>query len=517
MTIPRPRPRPSAASSRGATLACATLLAGAVAAAGPAATPGGGASPAIGPAPAAAVEAPARAPAPSVPMPIDGGDFGTVSILPPVGDDDIRSVALFLADTDGADLGASVMRERLTQLNTLVVPVDPKDWLATLEPDADGCADLAGDLDALAHAAEASAGVKGWIAPMIVSRGTGSPLAYAALLQSSSAAFKGAVSVDFCPHLATSARLCTGNELEGEPLARGSGTSLDAVSQSPAPWTVLHAASDTSCHGIDVPAFVRGIEGASYVELPDATGRYAANASLMVPFEHAYLAVAGSDSAMTIGAEALPAELRDLPITEIVDPRAKPGDTFAILYSGDGGWAGLDDGVAKALAAAGVPTVGVSSLKYFWKEREPNAMAADFERIATRYAKDWKRSRVVLVGYSFGADAAPFIATRLEKNAGPSLAALGLISPGLEASFQFHVSDWLHIDGAGAPIPPEMAKLDPALPIVCAYGRDEADDSLCTTAAVPTGAARDFDGGHHLGGDYAGIAEDLLAALSVSR
>ena len=473
---------------------------------------------ASGPAPAQRSAAPPPAPAatPSVPVPIDGGPFGTVEVLPPAGGAEIRSVALFLADAGGGDLGATLMRRRLTELNALVVPVDPRGWLAAMGEGADGCADLAGDLSALARTAEAAAGVTGYIAPMLVSRAQGSPLAYAAMLQAQPDAFKGAVSVDFCPHLAASVPLCPGTALAGSPLPRGEGLALDAVAQAPFPWTVLHAKADRSCRRVDVPGFVAGIEGASYVEVPGATARYAADAALMSPFEQAYLSVAGSDSSLATAADSLPAPLRDLPLTEVVDPKAPTGDAFAIMYSGDGGWADLDAGVARRLAAAGVPTVGVSSLKYFWRARDPDGMAKDFRRIADHYAAAWKRSRVMLVGYSLGADVAPFIASRATSGPGASLAALGLLSPGREASFQFHLTDWLKAADDGAPIAPEIGRIDASMPVACAYGTSEADASLCTTDALkrPKAAVKAFDGGHHLAGDYDGIATLLLGSLS---
>jgi type IV secretory pathway VirJ component len=39
---------------------------------------------------------------------------------------------------------------------------------------------------------------------------------------------------------------------------------------------------------------------------------------------------------------------------------------MAVMYSGDGGWVGLDRDVAAVLAKAGVPVVGIDSLSYFW-------------------------------------------------------------------------------------------------------------------------------------------------------
>ena len=54
-------------------------------------------------------------------------------------------------------------------------------------------------------------------------------------------------------------------------------------------------------------------------------------------------------------------------------PGATATDSFAIVMSGDGGWAGLDKDVAQALSAHGIPVVGLDSLRYFWSPRTPEA------------------------------------------------------------------------------------------------------------------------------------------------
>ena len=58
-----------------------------------------------------------------------------------------------------------------------------------------------------------------------------------------------------------------------------------------------------------------------------------------------------------------PASLADLPLVEV--RAATAGPTFAVLLSGDGGWAGLDKKVAAALAEKGIDVVGVDSLALF--------------------------------------------------------------------------------------------------------------------------------------------------------
>jgi hypothetical protein len=75
----------------------------------------------------------------------------------------------------------------------------------------------------------------------------------------------------------------------------------------------------------------------------------------------ARIAAVLSALALTSGAPLPgPAKSDQIPVTS-----DKAGDTLAVLYSGDGGWAPLDQKVARYLADNGVPTVGVNSLTLF--------------------------------------------------------------------------------------------------------------------------------------------------------
>jgi type IV secretory pathway VirJ component len=84
-------------------------------------------------------------------------------------------------------------------------------------------------------------------------------------------------------------------------------------------------------------------------------------------------------------------------------------DSVVVLVSGNGGRAGLD----RELAAQGVSRAGFNSLRYFWHLRAPEEAARDFARVLEHYHADWKRTRFILIGYSFGAAVATFIVNRL--------------------------------------------------------------------------------------------------------
>jgi type IV secretory pathway VirJ component len=126
------------------------------------------------------------------------------------------------------------------------------------------------------------------------------------------------------------------------------------------------------------------------------------------------------------------------------------------------------------------------------------------------YVARWKRNKVIAVGYSQGADVLSFAINRLPPESRERITKTVLISPGVLATFEFHVSSWLGASG-DVPILPEALRLS-AANTLCLYGHDEGD-SLCPKLAdskVPTLA---LPGGHHYNGDYAHVAAAILEQL----
>src|SRR5262249_56870438 len=106
-----------------------------------------------------------------------------------------------------------------------------------------------------------------------------------------------------------------------------------------------------------------------------------------------------------------PASLAELPVVEV---EATPGaaqpsssDAFAVLLSGDGGWAGIDKQVAGLLADRGVPTAGRPSLRRFWTPRTPAGLGQGLGRIVRDYAFHWQRRARGAGGHSQGGAGLP--------------------------------------------------------------------------------------------------------------
>ena len=207
----------------------------------------------------------------------------------------------------------------------------------------------------------------------------------------------------------------------------------------------------------------------------------------------------------------VPSALSDLPIVTVAaQPGIAPSDTFAILLSGDGGWAGLDKEVADALAASGIPVIGLDSLRYFWSSRTPQGLAADLDRMAHYYLPQLGKQRVMLIGYSQGADVLPFAVNRLSAATRSHVALTAVIGLSEHALFEFHVSSWISDDDSGPPTLPEVERIT-GMPVLCIYGEGETD-TLCPKLDPHKVTIVKLKGGHHFDGNYAGLAQAILAA-----
>jgi type IV secretory pathway VirJ component len=192
-------------------------------------------------------------------------------------------------------------------------------------------------------------------------------------------------------------------------------------------------------------------------------------------------------------------------------------DTFVVFLSGDGGWRPLDVNVSKRLAAAGLPVVGFLSSDYLRTRRTPEQAAADLARVVREYSAKWNRPRVLLVGFSRGADILPFMAARLPQEVRARVALIALLGAEPEIDFKYHPS-WIpfyHPHEPQFPVEPEVEKLR-GTKVLCIRGNTEAD-SLCRLLEPSLAEAVAIAGGHHFGGHYEQVAKAILSASAAAR
>lgn len=206
------------------------------------------------------------------------------------------------------------------------------------------------------------------------------------------------------------------------------------------------------------------------------------------------------------------ATIEQLPLVEL---RASPdnSDVFAIILSGDGGWADLDRDFGKTFQLRGLSTVGFDCLKYFWKPREPVEVSQDLETAIRFYMKSWHKKQVVLVGYSFGADWLPFLVNRLPADLQEQVRQVVLLAPGESANLEIKAGDWLReVDRPGAlKVEPEATQIK--LPLLCVYGAEEENRSICRRLNAPKIQILRMPGGHHFDNQYATIEDIILRPI----
>ncbi|HWA23940.1 MAG TPA: AcvB/VirJ family lysyl-phosphatidylglycerol hydrolase [Caulobacterales bacterium] len=207
----------------------------------------------------------------------------------------------------------------------------------------------------------------------------------------------------------------------------------------------------------------------------------------------------------------LPAEVSDLPIVA-VDPIDGEKDTrFAIWLSGDGGWGDMERQTTALMARRGVPTAGVNTLRYFWDRRSPEEAARAVERIERAFSARWRRSRFILIGFSFGADMAPLVAERLRPDVRAQLDSAVLLSPTLRASLQVSPRTWLGFGGEHN-VEQTIASLT-SVPIVCARGV-KAAAAACPKTSKAGLRVVVLPGGHSLQDDWPMVAQLALGRAS---
>jgi type IV secretory pathway VirJ component len=501
------------------------------------------------------------------------GLFTDIQLLRPAGT--VQQFVLLLAAAitpSAAELAKAVSMQRAGAM-VAIVPLAP--FYRRLAAQDGECTYAVGAFENLSRHLQAYAQVPGYLRPMLVGSGPTAAFAYAVLAQAPAGIFAAGLSDGFCPQLALRPPLCASGALRWKAGASAGSVELLPATALPAPWAALPgntgatgaggdergavaragagagagadaragagagarvgsearagagasaaAAADTTCTPAQAEAFVQRVPQAQWavalapaVPAPPATPATrapatppatptasAASTVSTAAFDAAYAKLAIPQAAPP----PPPTQLADLPLIEY--PVASTGARFVVLLSGDGGWAAIDKGLADAIVAQGLPVVGLDSLRYFWRARTPEGLAADLDRIIRHHAARWKRPEVILIGYSQGADVLPFALNRLPAATRASVRLTALLGLGEKASFEFHLANWIGPSG-DRPIAPEARRLA-AADTLCVYGEEERD-SLCPKLAPAHVRPLALAGGHHFGGDYAAIAQKILAA-----
>lgn len=429
--------------------------------------------------------------------------FGTVSLYRPASAP--TSVVLFFSGDGGWNQGVVEMARATAANGALVLGIDTPHYLKAADAMGDRCSYFAADAEALSQFAQKSLGLAHYQPPILIGYSSGAGLAYAAAAQAPDNTFSGALSIAFDPMLPTRTEPCDRNGLTSTQGPNGHGRRLSPVSKLPVPWVILQGDDDIVSPVDSVVSFTKGITGSQLVRLAHVGHGFSKPITWMPEFRDALARLAAPPANGTPGAAA---PLGELPVVELPVPE-NPGDYFAIVLSGDGGWASIDKQIGEELVKSGIPTVGLNSLQYFWQKRTPDEISADLQRMIRHYQATFHREKVILVGYSLGADVLPLMASRLPASLLDQIQLIAFLGLEHQTDLEFRMGDWLAAEhNSSYKLMPEVQKLQ-GHPLLCVYGSKEGD-TLCPD--LPAGLAEvvEIKGGHHFDGDFRGLARLIM-------
>lgn len=422
-------------------------------------------------------------------------------------------VALFVSGDGGWNLGVVDMARDLASLDALIVGIDIGHFIKEMENSRESCLYPAADFEALSKFVQQKLEYPSYRTPILIGYSSGATLIYASLVQAPPNTFLGGISLGFCPDLPLIKTMCRGSGLEWTAGPKGKGYSFLPAKTLEVPWIALQGTIDQVCDPKSTERFVKLVPLGETMILPKVGHGFSVPRNWMPQFKKAFAKMtAGAekeDAASMAKPDGKPSPLSDLPLIEV--PAAGAGtDMMAVIITGDGGWGVTDRGIGRGLAAEGIPVVGLNSLRYFWTRRTPEQAAADLERILQHYSALWKRTKVAVIGYSFGADVLPFLLNRISRENLSKIEVVAFLGLSSTADFQFHMTDWLisRKRSTALPVRPELEKLR-GKRILCFYGTED-DDALCGELDPGLAKAVAIQGGHRFGKGYQPIVDAIL-------
>jgi type IV secretory pathway VirJ component len=399
------------------------------------------------------------------------------------------------------------MARELSSLDALVVGINITHYLKELEKSPEKCSYPAADFELLSKFIQKKLNFPSYVTPVLLGYSSGATLVYATLVQAPSNTFRGAISLGFCPDLLLTKPFCRGSGLEWKPGPKGNGYSFLPAITLEIPWIALQGTIDQVCDPAATESYVKQVKHGEIVLLPKVGHGFSVPRDWLPQFKQSFSSIVQRKD---VNLQPPPvAELKDLPLVEIPASGTGKG-IMAVEISGDGGWGITDRGIGNSLVGQGIPVVGLNSLQYFWTRRTPESSSKDLERIIRYYLATWKKDKVILIGYSQGADVLPFIISRLPEEIRSRVELVVLLGPDETVDFEFHLTDWLgdFSTKTSLQVLPEVKKLK-GMKIICFYGKEE-EETLCKSLDSKIAEVIPVEGGHRMRGRYEPVVESIL-------
>ncbi|MEP7141732.1 MAG: AcvB/VirJ family lysyl-phosphatidylglycerol hydrolase [Ferruginibacter sp.] len=200
-----------------------------------------------------------------------------------------------------------------------------------------------------------------------------------------------------------------------------------------------------------------------------------------------------------------------LPIN-ITPAASDTGKPLVLYITGDGGWNKFSKSFGQALAGKGYPVVALNAKEYFWKKKTAAQTASDIILLIRTYQRTWNRKKIILIGYSFGADVMPFVYNLLPADLTTEVVSINLLSPSTNTDFEIHIAVLLGAGFSGGESVVAAINKITAKPLTLIFGKGENDFPL-PQLKIKNYVSVVLDGGHHYDGDEMKLCNTIILHL----
>lgn len=180
-----------------------------------------------------------------------------------------------------------------------------------------------------------------------------------------------------------------------------------------------------------------------------------------------------------------------------------------IFYiSGDAGFNTFSKNFGKELHAFGYDVFALDSKAYFWDQKTPEQTSSDIENYINKQLVDRKDQKVIIVGYSFGADVTPFVYNRFSENLKNKVQKVFIIGPSKSNDFKIHLEEYFGQEIKGSlPVIPEINKMQNVPLMVVLSDFEFANFPYNKITLRDDYQMKHLAGDHHYGGNTQMLAD----------
>jgi type IV secretory pathway VirJ component len=206
-----------------------------------------------------------------------------------------QHLALFISGDGGWKLGVVDMARELAGMDALVAGVDIRHYMKASTADPDKCWDPGADFAELGRAVEKRLGYASSVRPVLVGYSSGATIVYAAMVQAPPHAYRGGLSLGFCPDLIVNHPICEGRGLAWTRDPHGKGVDF-LPARLEDTWIAFQGDIDQICTPEDTRTYLSKVPNGELVWLHKVGHGFSVPKNWMRQFKDGFAEVTGQRS-----------------------------------------------------------------------------------------------------------------------------------------------------------------------------------------------------------------------------